>query len=55
MSVDSTQPLCQNYHDLATAYATNNPTELRAVATKHTDAFTRVRVSLDAALRSDSD
>lgn len=35
------KPLCQNYHDLATAYASNNPTELRAVITKHTDAFAR--------------
>jgi COP9 signalosome complex subunit 3 len=35
------KPLCQHYHDMATAYSTNNPAELRAVVTKHTDTFSR--------------
>ncbi|CAH1794239.1 unnamed protein product [Owenia fusiformis] len=33
--------LCHPYHDLANAYATNNPAKLRAEATKHTELFTR--------------
>ena len=37
------QPLCQHYHDLATAYCTNNPGELRNVITKHTETYNRVR------------
>lgn len=36
------QPLCQAYHDLANAYATNNPAEVRAAVTKHSETFTRV-------------
>jgi len=35
------KPLCQHYHDLATAYCTNNPGELRNVVTKHTETFNR--------------
>jgi len=35
------KPLCQHYHDLATAYGTNNSSELRNVVAKHTDTFTR--------------
>ncbi|XP_076331243.1 COP9 signalosome subunit 3 [Tachypleus tridentatus] len=35
------KPLSQAYHDLATAYTTNNPDEIRTVINKHTDTFTR--------------
>ncbi|XP_025083044.1 COP9 signalosome complex subunit 3-like [Pomacea canaliculata] len=35
------KPLCQAYHDLANAYATNNPAEVRAAVTKHSETFTR--------------
>ncbi|KAK7498299.1 hypothetical protein BaRGS_00010559 [Batillaria attramentaria] len=35
------KPLCQAYHDLANAYGTNNPAEVRTAVTKHTETFTR--------------
>ncbi|XP_013420972.1 COP9 signalosome complex subunit 3 [Lingula anatina] len=35
------KPLCQAYHDVCTAYGTNNPTELRAAVTKNQEQFTR--------------
>ena len=35
------KPLCQAYHDLAVAYATINPNEVRGVVTKHTEVFNR--------------
>jgi COP9 signalosome complex subunit 3 len=35
------KPLCQHYHDLASAYGTNNPAELRATVSKHSETFTR--------------
>jgi len=35
------KPLSQPYQDLATAYATNNSTEVQAVASKHQDVFVR--------------
>lgn len=40
--VSPLQPLCQPYHDLASAYGTNNPVELNSAVTKHTETFTRV-------------
>lgn len=39
------KPLCQAYHDLANAYATNNPAEVRLVINKHSDTFNRVGFS----------
>lgn len=38
------QPLSQAYHDLALAYATNSPDEVRAVLNKHNEIFVRVSV-----------
>ncbi|ELT89416.1 hypothetical protein CAPTEDRAFT_130389 [Capitella teleta] len=35
------KPLVQPYNDLATAYATNQPTELRNMVTKHQDIYNR--------------
>lgn len=35
------KPLCQAYHDLATAYGSNNPTDVQAVVNKHNDTFSR--------------
>ncbi|XP_041362938.1 COP9 signalosome complex subunit 3-like [Gigantopelta aegis] len=35
------KPLCQAYHDLANAYGTNNPSELRAAVSKNTEVYTR--------------
>ncbi|XP_076456626.1 COP9 signalosome complex subunit 3-like isoform X2 [Babylonia areolata] len=35
------KPLCQAYHDLANAYATNNPAEVRSTINKHMDTYTR--------------
>ncbi|XP_055937058.1 COP9 signalosome complex subunit 3-like isoform X2 [Argiope bruennichi] len=35
------KPLSQAYHDLATAYATNTPAEVRAVIHKHNEVFVR--------------
>ncbi|KAK7112546.1 hypothetical protein V1264_011990 [Littorina saxatilis] len=35
------KPLCQAYHDLATAYGSNNPADVRSVITKHNDTFVR--------------
>lgn len=38
------QPLSQAYHDLALAYATNSPDEVRAVISKHNEIFDRVSI-----------
>ncbi|ESO89010.1 hypothetical protein LOTGIDRAFT_205728 [Lottia gigantea] len=35
------KPLCQAYHDLANAYSTNRPNDLRIIVSKHNDLFTR--------------
>ncbi|GFW80863.1 COP9 signalosome complex subunit 3 [Trichonephila clavipes] len=35
------KPLSQAYHDLATAYATNTPSEVRAIINKHNEIFLR--------------
>merc|ERR1719419_821391 len=35
------KPLCQPYNDLTSAYSTNNPVEIRNVATKHQEVFMR--------------
>ncbi|CAL1273800.1 unnamed protein product [Larinioides sclopetarius] len=35
------KPLSQAYHDLATAYATNTPVEVRAIINKHNEVFVR--------------
>ena len=40
------KPLCQAYHDLANAYSTNNPAEVRLVINKHSDTFNRVGFSI---------
>ena len=39
------QPLVQPYNDLATVYATNAPTELRNVVSKHQEVYVRVSTS----------
>lgn len=38
------QPLSQAYHDLALAYATNSPDEVRGVISKHNEIFDRVSI-----------
>ncbi len=35
------KPLSNAYHELAQVYASNNPTELRALVNKHSETFTR--------------
>ncbi|XP_064609422.1 COP9 signalosome complex subunit 3-like [Liolophura sinensis] len=35
------KPLCQPYHELSSSYNSNNPADLRATVTKHTETFTR--------------
>ncbi|GIY11401.1 COP9 signalosome complex subunit 3 [Caerostris darwini] len=35
------KPLSQAYHDLAAAYSTNTPSEVRAIINKHNDVFMR--------------
>ena len=36
------QPLCQAYHDLAEAYKSNDPEEVRKSVEKHQEVFNRV-------------
>lgn len=37
------QPLCQPYLEIASAYNSHNPSDLRSVVTRHNDIFVRVR------------
>jgi COP9 signalosome complex subunit 3 len=40
------KPLCQAYHELASAYGSNNSQEVQGVVTKHNEVFTRVRKNM---------
>ncbi|KAK3091308.1 hypothetical protein FSP39_018814, partial [Pinctada imbricata] len=35
------KPLCQPYHDLASSYSTNNPSDLRMTVNKHQETYNR--------------